>query len=449
MLRGWKWGIALLFTVFLLSEGQAFGEIKTKWGTYFRLRHELWYNNFDLATKASTNDNRNFFRYKSSIWGQVDFSDQISLYGKLTNEFRTYLYYFQSTSKKKGVRGDINEFFMDQLYVDLKKVADLPLDIRFGRQDLLGQYGESFLIGDGTPGDGSRSFYFNAIKMAYKIDDNNSLDFLYILDPRDDVFLPVLNEDKSPQNLNITKEQGFVLYWKNKNLIKNTYLEGYYIHKIEDDEYGVGPQGAKSRLNTYGAYARWTSDPWTVRGQLALQEGDYGANDRTGIGAYVYVDRKFKNMLMPVATVGYLYLSGDNPDTSKNEGFNPLFSRFPWISDLYGFTIAKSGDQTGALCYWSNLSMLRAQLRIKPTSKSMLTSSYSLLMAPELVPVASRTDPFDSGKTRGQLYITKFDYTFNKNVSAYIQMEYFIPGSFYESNQDTALFLRTQLEMKF
>jgi len=53
-------------------------------------------------------------------------------------------------------------------------VLNLPIDFKIGRQDFLGQYGEGFLILDGTPGDGSRSFYFNAIKLTWKINSNNS-----------------------------------------------------------------------------------------------------------------------------------------------------------------------------------------------------------------------------------------------------------------------------------
>ena len=40
------------------------------------------------------------------------------------------------------------------------------------------------------------------------------------------------------------------------------------------------------------------------------------------------------------------------------------------------------------------------------------------------------------------------DYTFNKNVNGYILAEYFIPGDFYKV-KDEALFLRTELQVKF
>ena len=67
--------------------------------------------------------------------------------------------------------------------------------LRIGRQDFLGpdMYGEGFLLMDGSPADGSRTFYFNAAKLRWKINEKNSLDFVYIDDPRTDVFLPSIH----------------------------------------------------------------------------------------------------------------------------------------------------------------------------------------------------------------------------------------------------------------
>jgi len=106
-------------------------------------------------------------------------------------------------------------FVIDNLYVDIKDLFDQSVDIRAGRQDFLGTYGEGFLIMDGTPQDGSRTFYFNAFKTAWSIDETNNLDFIYIRDPRYDHYLPVINEIRGRQRLNTTDEEAYVLYWKN------------------------------------------------------------------------------------------------------------------------------------------------------------------------------------------------------------------------------------------
>lgn len=84
---------------------------------------------------------------------------------------------------------------IDNLYIDIKKPFDIPINFRIGRQDFLGKdmYGEGFLILDGTPGDGSRTFYFNALKATVLIAEGQSVDIVYVSDPKTDQYLPSLH----------------------------------------------------------------------------------------------------------------------------------------------------------------------------------------------------------------------------------------------------------------
>lgn len=66
-----------------------------------------------------------------------------------------------------------------------------------GRQDFLGAYGEGFLSLDGTPGDGSRTAYFNAAKAVWRINDGNSVGLIYLSDPKSDTYLPSLYPARS------------------------------------------------------------------------------------------------------------------------------------------------------------------------------------------------------------------------------------------------------------
>ena len=373
----------------------------------------------------------------------MDFSDKISLFTKLTDEFRAYTYFYQSSSRKKGLGFDINETVFDNLYLDIKDVLGLPVDLRFGRQDFLFTYGEGFLIMDGTPLDGSRTFYFNAFKSTWKINEKNSLDFVYIRNPRDDLYLPIINEGKSPQALNITDEEAYMLYLKSKSF-EDLHLEGYYIYKREDDDGGVRLQGQKGKINTFGSFAKYNFSPYALRGQLAFQFGDYGLNDREALGGYLFLDRSFDdNLWSPSASVGFVYLSGDDPSTTKNEGWDALFSRWPWMSELYSLTY--NGES--GIDYWTNLKMARAELALKPSKKTKLRFWYNVLWANE-TPVGT-SFVTGLGKTRGHLPQVRFDYAINENISAYILGEYFIPGSFHADNADDALFLRTEVTIKF
>jgi len=323
-----------------------------------------------------------------------------------------------------------------------------------GRQDFLGTYGEGFLIMDGTPQDGSRTFYFNAAKASWRVNDTNTVDVIYMNDPRDEEFLPVINRlmlvniasptrDKVPALLNTTDEQGAVLYWKNKD-IKNLMAEGYYIYKTEAEEGGAGAQARKSKINTFGSFAKYNFAPWTLRGQFAYQTGDYGHNKRQGFGGYGFIDQTFKDVTWsPTLSAGYMYLSGDDRSTSKNEGWDPLFSRYPWISELY---VSSMASETAIPGYWTNLRAARLELTCKPTQKSKLSLLYNYLWANEKTAADTRLS--GNSLNRGQLPQFRFDYTFNKNVSTLVLVEYFKPGDFYVEN-NSALFVRGEVQLKF
>ncbi|MCM8784319.1 MAG: alginate export family protein [Candidatus Omnitrophica bacterium] len=437
----------------------SYAETKFKYGLTERIRHEYWKNWKDMSN--SQLDTRNFFRIKSSLWGQMDIEEDLTFYVKLTNEFRAHTFfegtsptYPDKTASKKGYRFNIDEVVFDNLYMDMKNFLDLPLDLRIGRQDFLGTYGEGFLIMDGTPQDGSRTFYFNAAKASWKINEKNILDFIYINNPRDEEFLPIINEnklpsalypykDKMPVNLNTTDEEGFVLYWKNKD-IENLALENYYIFKKEDDEGGVGAQAKESEINTLGTFAKYNLSPFTLRGQFAYQFGEDGDDDRRGFGGYGYIDHEFKDLTWnPKASIGFAYLSGDKRGDNKNQGWDPLFSRWPWLSELYVLSMAAETRIPG---YWTNLQAYSASLFLTPTQKTKLSLWYHFLRANAQVAASSIFS--GEGKNRGHLPQLRLDYTINKNISTYLLAEYLIPGNFY-ADDDPALFTRLEVSIKF
>ena len=436
--------LAFIFVIVAIPDS-AIAEVKFKWGPYLRLRYEYWKNYKDMDNNQL--DNRSFFRIKTSLWGQLDFDKNTNLFAKLTNEFKPYTYYAPSSSKSSGKTDkyfhfDIQEVVFDNLYLEINNFLGVPLDLRLGRQDFFG-YGENFLLYEGTPGDGSRTFYFNALKATWHLNGHNDIDFIYTSNPRDDLFLPVINEDKAPQSLNTTHEEAFILYWKNK-AIKDLAFEGYYIYKREDEDGGTGYQAQKGKINTFGSFAKYDFSPWALRGQFAYQFGDYGNNERRGLGGYMYLDRSFKEKLWsPQLSAGFIYLSGDDRDTAKNGSWDPLFSRSAWISEVYSLSMI---SETGISSYWTNLAAWRAQLTLNPTKKTKLSFWYNFLRANEQVAASAVFS--GAGKGRGHLAVARADYAFNKNVTVYLLGEYLFPGNFYK-DRDGAVFLRTELTFKF
>jgi hypothetical protein len=219
--------IVVLTAVLYVSAAHA--ETNFTYGAAFRLRHETWDDVVDLGTKQA---DRAFFRLRTNLWGKADFSPNLGVYLKITNEMKYYTGSFNY--KANDDRYDPDELIVDNLYADAKNVFGLPVDLRIGRQDFLGPtaYGEYLLFTDGTPNDGSRSFYFNAAKAVVKLNAKNTIDLVYITDPKTDVYMPSMYAGVK-KRLTASNEQGFLVYGR-IGAIDNVSLEPYYVYKKED-----------------------------------------------------------------------------------------------------------------------------------------------------------------------------------------------------------------------
>jgi len=444
--------LLLLLACVILFASSAFAEhlfgpdeLDTTYGATLRLRQEIWDNAFDLNTLNTPN--RNFFRLKTYLWTRLDYDKKVALRVALTNEAKYYLPV--STFKPTpNSRLDEDELVFDNLFVDLnlKKLMNIPVDLRLGRQDFLFTHGEGFLLMDGTPGDGSRTFYFNAAKANIKFNDNHNVDLIYITNPRTDIYLPSLNTPPAKKRLNTSDEQGFVVYGRNK-ISPQFSIEPYYIYKTED------PFGAnqKLKLNTVGARAVLTAQGWRVRGEFAHQFGEYNnGRDREGNGGYLFVGRKYTDVaLKPEFDLGFIFLSGDDPNTAAHEGWNPLFSRWPIWSELFIFTQARETAADSAVpAYWTNLKIIRANAKVHFTPDTNLSVWYNYLWADESTKGLNAAMFSNSGKDRGHLPQAMLSHKFSKKVDGYLLVEHFIPGNFYNSNADSATFFRWQLQVK-
>lgn len=116
--------------------------IKLKGGFYERVRHEYWKNNQDMEDTYYGGGDRNFFRFKTSVWVQVDYEQILSLFGKLTNEFKSYNLLGSGGRNKyysDHRHWDPDEIIFDNLYLDVKRPGDIPVSFRIGRQDFVGR----------------------------------------------------------------------------------------------------------------------------------------------------------------------------------------------------------------------------------------------------------------------------------------------------------------------
>ncbi len=410
-----------------------------KWGLDERIREEYVKNAFRLTHDEK---NRNYFRFRSRVWVQYDPIECLGVYLRFTNENRAWI--------TPDVPWDMDETVFDNFYFDLKRPANLPISVRFGRQDLFG-YGQGFILMEGTPGDGSRTFYFDAIKATLHLDPiKTNIDALIIETNREErKFFKINPTDR--QSINHVRSRKLLVedeinaygYYLTSNYFGDVFkLEQYYFYK---DGHGR-PQRGRSygnneKLSTFGGRISGTLfQNFKYESELAGQFGKQGSDQRQGLGGYSIGTYTFPVQFKPSVTTGYYYLSGDNPNTRRREDWDPMFSRWPIHGDLLLFTYAREGG----VAYWTNMHKYFIGGGICPTSWWSVKMVYDRLWSDENTYLG--TAGFNRGDVRGDLIelINKFEI--NKNVSSFIQIECFKPGSYYASTADPAFFLRWEIK---
>ncbi|MDR2861614.1 MAG: alginate export family protein [Syntrophobacterales bacterium] len=460
----------LFLCILFLCAGDVLAEIKGDYGGSVRFRQEYIKNGSNLGLPG--NSERNYFRMRSTLWGKVDFTSDMGIYARLANESRYYMGNYKpfelpsNPAESDSTRFDSDELIIDNLYFEAKNIFNL-LDLRIGRQDFRGMYGEGFLIYEGTPGDGSRTAYFDALKATLRFTENHSLDLIYINNRQKDDRLPSLHNARSNdlygyvnnrRVLNITDDEAVIVYGKSR-ITPHITVEPYYIYKREDNvssyynrHNGLGPSSDLA-LNTLGARIAYKTDMWHIRAEWAGQFGEYD-DDRTrqGNGGYIFASQKFANVpWKPEWEIGYVRLSGDDPNTGKHEGWNPLFSRAPLLNEVFAYLyLNEAKPDSGPIpFYWTNLQIFKLGLTVWPTTATKANLFYQYLRSVEETNVTGSAVLSNSSKDRGHLIHLAVDYFFSEKFDVGIMTEYFIPGDFYNSNAKNSLYFQWQFQFKF
>jgi hypothetical protein len=167
LITGWiRSFLTLLVLSFLLAGASATGAedgsprvtdgIPFKIGGDVRLR-QTYFDNVPYYRDKYFSDT-NFLRLRTRLWAEVQPWEDVSFRGRISNEFR---YYFEPSGTTNYRFPD--EIFVDQLYMDVKKLSGGGLDLRIGRQEL--RYGTGKIIANGTPKSSGRTEYFDAARV--------------------------------------------------------------------------------------------------------------------------------------------------------------------------------------------------------------------------------------------------------------------------------------------
>jgi len=430
---------------------------KCCWGGDIRIR-QSYFDEIPIIVDppgVTRGGENNFFRFRTRLWGQFDPSEDVTVKGRIVNEWR------EVVEPSTAGRTDVStwefpdELIVDQLYLEIRNLLDGDIDVRVGRQDLI--YGTGKLILEGTPKDGSRTIYMDAAKLTYKGIENTTVDLFGIYNQSEND-LGVNDFDNSGKRdivgydkyFNDVVESGGGIYIKNKSIETMPY-EAYYIFKDESDWDSQTADGAVVKagqeIHTLGFRVMPTlADGITASIEAAVQNGeiDGGADLEAWMAdAVVNMSLPILEKIKPSIGAGVYYLSGDDPNTSENEAWNPLWARWPQYSELYVY----AWDAEGA-ANWANVMMPHIDLSFAPWKGAKTTAMLGYLTAPE------ETGP-GTGDERGWLATMLTDFTLAREIltdsdvlKAHLLVEVLDPGNYYNVDNE-AVFARWELMYVF
>ena len=392
-----------------------------------RFRFEAWDNAVNLDD--ASDDTFAYTRNRTTLGLRWLAAKNVEILGKVSNEFRVYL-------APKDRAFNWHEIFFDNLHVKWTIPGRLPFTITAGRQDI--DLGEGFVVADGTPLDGSRSYYFNALRVDTDLSKSQKLILFAHAQKTTDRFLPVIND--RPQALAEQPEKGLALYYA--GAFGKTKFDAYAIRKTTG-ETEVWP--VPTRIDTFGARAQApVIRRLALTAEGALQTGTYGAAGRSAFGGIFHFDYDFKGVLplLKTAVVGGIYLSGDKPGTEKIEGWDPIFSRWPKWSEGYIYTFTRESRSA----YWSNLTSLYASLVLDFGSRADGVLTVHRLGADE---TPAGEFPGGAGLDRGTLLKARLNFTISETLTGHFIWEHFRPGDFYRPGASSYNWLRFELVFRY
>ena len=445
------------------------------WGGDVRLRNEYMDNNLFMSESFPRHE-QDYFRFRERIWASVMPVTNLSVNARFSGEQREWMKpaFASQYAGASPFREGFEERYgiLDNAYVKWSNIGGVPLSISAGRQDV--QFGEPmnwWLVADGTPNDGSWTFFLDSIRAAYDAKEiQTKVDVVYIYqNARPDAWMPTLGDsgDITPAyNLTEQNEQGVILYLSNKS-VENMQLDGYFIYKRDNQAYA---NGDNADIYTIGAKISGTPAPnWAYSLEGAYQFGSkqdamVGANyvnsttDWRQISAYgangkltYLVKDKYNNQFSLIGEI----LSGDDPNSKgTDEMFDILWGRYPRWSEMYVYSyVMETSGRNGQM---NNIIRFGPNWTITPFKDTTFSATYNAMFAPVNTPTRTINATLFSGTTpganggnfRGHYLQTILKHKFNDHVSAHLWGELNWMGDYY-TQKDLMTFVRAEVLFTF
>jgi len=461
------------------------------WGGDLRLRNEYFNNALSLGVPAgnppagnpfgSVHEN-DYFRFRGRIWASILPTNDFTFNVRLAAEPREFLKpaTMDTFFNQEGPQWRYGIF--DNLNIQWKNPFKLPATLTIGRQDIL--------LGDGTPEDGSFTTFVDAARVTYRLDDQHTtIDAIGLMQfARPDAWLPTLGPSTAvganpePDTLTDQNEKGAILWIANKSL-DYANLDGYFFYKHDTRINNFPSQTFGDNGDIYtlgGRLSGVVCEQWKYSLEGAYQFGrkqDPDLNDVVGgvpknlnlapsaqstgfrgldaFGLQSKVTYMFKDNLNNQLSLSAEFLSGDNPNTSRDEMFDVLWGRWPAWSEMYNIYSYVQETRVGQT---ANLIRFGPTWTLTPMPKMDLSASYYLLLADQDKPtrdlsntgiIGPSPSPFTgTGNDRGQYLQATLKYKFNQHLSGHLWSEFLFPGDFYV-NHSLITFLRAEVMLTF
>ncbi len=395
-----------------------------------RLRLLSWNNVLDLDDE--TKDSSTFTRHRSSL-GLNIFHEKTGIAAaiRLTNEFRFHF-------EPDDTDFTFDELFVENLYLEKRGIAGVPLTLTLGRQDII--LGEGFSVLEAHPLDGSRSIYFNALRLDWDVTPDQRLTGFCSYQTETEEYFPVFSDREEAQNLLEQPEEGLCLYYSGG---REKTVDIYFIRKKIED-----PGGDLGEITVHAVGERLVipkTERLSFTGEGVFEFGRFRGSKLTAAGGHFHADYRFTHPSLGEthARGGAVLLSGDNPDTpDDHEGWEPLFARWPKWSESYIYTLIP--ENGGKVAYWSNFASVYGDFACSPFRGATLSLALHHLLAQE-PPSGDAAFPGGSGRIRGNLLIAELDFKLYRFLTGHILWEIFNPGSYYFSGADGYSWFRFEL----
>ena len=344
-------------------------------------------------------------------------------------------------------------------------MANLPATVKVGRQDLF--LGDGWLVGDGTPFDGSWTYFLDSARFTYDLkDQHTAIDAIGILQSaRDDAWLYPISADQD-RLLTEQNEKGAILQIGNTSL-KAANLTGYFIYKHDNALNGINPAYHPDSGDIYTLGGRVNglfADNWKYWVEGAYQFGrkkdpsvryPESSTDYHNLNAYGLNSKltySFKDTLNNQLGLSFELLSGDDPKSGNDEMFDVLWGRWPRWSEigLYSYAAETRIGQE------ANLIRFGPTWTFNPIKDLEFSASYYAMFAQHDIATRAASDTLFGGNSdlpghgnfRGHFVSAVLKYKFNQHMSGHLWSEFQFPGDYY-ANRSPMSFLRAEVMFTF